>query len=105
MRVIFITTDPARDTASVLRAWLDHFGSAFIGLRGSPAQIHQAEAALALPASEAQGSSRDYHMTHASSLLAFGADDSLRVIYDAGVTAAALAADIPRLAAVGRSAR
>ena len=31
-QVVFVTTDPARDTPGVIRAWLDHFDKRFIGL-------------------------------------------------------------------------
>jgi cytochrome oxidase Cu insertion factor (SCO1/SenC/PrrC family) len=34
-RVVFVTTDPTRDTPKALRAWLDHFDKHFIGLTGS----------------------------------------------------------------------
>src|SRR5713101_108846 len=32
VKVVFVTTDPTRDSATVLRAWLDHFDKRFIGL-------------------------------------------------------------------------
>jgi protein SCO1/2 len=38
-KVVFVTTDPARDDAKVLRTWLDHFDKRFIGLTGSDAAI------------------------------------------------------------------
>jgi protein SCO1/2 len=42
-RVVFITTDPRRDTPKRLRAWLDAFGKDFIGLTGSWHTIARAE--------------------------------------------------------------
>ena len=37
--VVFVTVDPARDTAPVLRAWLDTMDPGFVGLTGSIEQI------------------------------------------------------------------
>ena len=49
IKVVFVTTDPARDTPAVLRTWLDHFDKRFIGLTGSDAEIRGAQQAAALP--------------------------------------------------------
>ena len=35
VQVVFVTTDPARDTRSVLRTYLDRFDPAFVGVTGS----------------------------------------------------------------------
>ncbi|HJQ04033.1 MAG TPA: SCO family protein [Nocardioides sp.] len=37
--MVFITSDPARDTGSVLRGYLDRYNSSFVGLTGSLAAI------------------------------------------------------------------
>ncbi|MDQ6649931.1 MAG: SCO family protein, partial [Actinomycetota bacterium] len=47
--VVFVTTDPARDTAPVLRSWLDRFDSTFVGLTGSVEQVEAAQDAAGLP--------------------------------------------------------
>src|SRR5450631_4240953 len=47
-KVVFVTTDPARDTPQVLRAWLDHFDKRFIGLTGSQSAIDAAQVAANL---------------------------------------------------------
>ena len=49
VKVVFVTTDPDRDTPSVIRTWLDHFDSSFIGLTGAIKQIQQTEAATGIP--------------------------------------------------------
>lgn len=41
VRVIMVTTDPARDTQQVLKSWLAKFDSNFIGLRGAPDEMAQ----------------------------------------------------------------
>src|SRR5579863_4228193 len=35
VKLVFVTTDPARDSREVLRSWLDHFDKRFIGLTGT----------------------------------------------------------------------
>lgn len=44
--VVFVTTDPARDTAAVIRAWLDRFDPTFIGLRADPPTTERAATQL-----------------------------------------------------------
>jgi hypothetical protein len=39
---IFVTVDPARDTAEVLKAYAANFGPDFVGLRGTPEQTKAA---------------------------------------------------------------
>ncbi|MGI4775515.1 MAG: SCO family protein, partial [Janthinobacterium lividum] len=38
---IFITIDPARDNTKVLKEYLSHFKTKFVGLTGSPEQIRK----------------------------------------------------------------
>ncbi len=47
--VVFITTDPDRDTPEVIRTWLDHFDTRFIGLTGTQAEVDSAQTAMRLP--------------------------------------------------------
>jgi len=49
VKVVFVTTDPARDSPSVLRSWLDRFDAHFIGLTGSEAAIEAARRAARIP--------------------------------------------------------
>ena len=39
VKLVFVTTDPARDTPAVLRRWLDYFDKRFIGLTGTEAAL------------------------------------------------------------------
>lgn len=39
VRVLFVTVDPERDTAEVLKAYVPYFHPDFLGLRGSPAEV------------------------------------------------------------------
>jgi len=42
VRVLFVTVDPERDTAEILKAYVPYFHPDFLGLRGTPAQVAQA---------------------------------------------------------------
>ena len=59
IKVVFVTTDPARDTPPVIRAWLNNFDPSFIGLAGSDEQIHQAEHSVGMPLSYADTPQND----------------------------------------------
>ena len=98
VKVVFVTTDPARDGAAVLRAWLDNFDSRFIGLTGSEAAIAAAQRGSYLPpASKTARTGQDYGMSHASFVLAYTKDNLAHVIYPGGVTAVDWAQDLPLL--------
>ena len=101
VRVVFVTTDPARDTLSALRNWLDNFDRSFIGLWGPDDQIRRAERALGLPPAIKEktedGSLGGYGIGHAAQIIAFTPDDTARFAYPAGVTQDDWAHDIPLL--------
>jgi protein SCO1/2 len=51
VRVVFVTTDPTRDTPTQLGRWLERFDPSFIGLTGDPQAVVDAQLkALGLPA-------------------------------------------------------
>ena len=49
IKVVFVSTDPERDTPERLRSWLDNFDRAFVGLRGSLDDINAALSSIQLP--------------------------------------------------------
>lgn len=99
-RVVFVTTDPERDTPAQLRAWLDHFDKNFVGLTGSESAIDAAQVASNLsPAKRsAPQSNKTYDLVHASFALAYTKDNLAHVIYPVGVKEEDLAHDLPYLA-------
>jgi len=98
VKVVFVTTDPARDSGAVLRAWLDNFDTRFIGLTGSEAAVAAAQrAAYIPPASKTAHTDHDYAMNHASFVLAYTKDNLAHVIYPGGVTSTDWAEDLPLL--------
>jgi protein SCO1/2 len=102
VRVVFITTDPARDTPEKLGAWLANFDSSFIGLRGTPEQVKAIETSVdvAPAALGAPDSSGAYEVGHAAQVLAFTRDDSAHVVYPFGTRQMDWAHDLPLLVQV-----
>jgi protein SCO1/2 len=106
VKVVFVTTDPARDSAPLLRAWLDNFDTRFIGLTGSEAAIAAAERAAFLPpASRTAQTDQDYGVNHAAFVLAYTKDNLAHVIYPGGVTAEDWAQDLRLLVTEAWSSR
>jgi protein SCO1/2 len=102
VKVVFVTTDPERDTPTRIRAWLDAFDPSFIGLTGSRDEVNQIQGSFGLPPAVVQGgTATDYIIGHASQILAFGVDDTARVAYPFGTRQADWAHDLPRLVRQG----
>ena len=100
--VVFVSTDPWRDTKPVLRRWLDRFSPSFIGLTGSPTQIAGAEVRMGMPisrrvpAKKSYGAGR-YSVDHFAAVMAYGRDNRLATLYPSGVAPGDIAADMSAL--------
>jgi protein SCO1 len=99
-KVVFVTTDPERDTPAVLRSWLDHFDNRFIGLTGSLAAIDAAQVAANLPPAKKSAVRLDgtYEVGHAAFVLAYTRDNLAHVIYPVGMKQEDWVHDLPNLA-------
>jgi protein SCO1/2 len=99
VKVVFITTDPKRDTRTVLRRWLDQFDSSFIGLTGTSADLVNAEKAANIPQATIRPAQNGaYDVNHATLLLGYGADDLAHVVYLPGAKPSDITADLSLLA-------
>lgn len=100
IKVIFVTTDPQRDTPAVLRAWLDRFSRSFIGLVGDSITLARAQESLKLaPAviEKAAAADSEYGVGHSSLVVAFTADNLAHVVYPFGTRQEDWAHDLPEL--------
>src|SRR5690348_16682538 len=98
VKLVFVTTDPARDTSTVLRRWLDLFDRRFIGLTGSDRAIEAVQRASGVPpASKAGFSNTGYAVSHANFVLAYTKDNLAHLIYPGGVGTDDWVHDIPLL--------
>lgn len=98
IKVVFVTTDPARDSSKVVRSWLDNFDQRFIGLTGSEAAIEAAERAASIfPSTKASAVKGDYEVVHAAFVFAYSKDNLAHLIYPGGTTEEDWAHDLPHL--------
>lgn len=99
LRVVFITSDPERDTPARLTQWLGAMDPSFIGLTGSFPTIQAAARTVGVgmspPVKEKDGS---VTVEHGAEVLAFWPkDDKAHVLYMAGTTAEQYQHDLPRI--------
>ncbi len=95
--VVFVTVDPVRDTGPVLRRWLDHYSRAFVGVRGTLAQIGEVEHEAGIPTAIKVSGSADYQVEHSSILFVYSPDDRAHVVYAQGFKPTDYAHDMPIL--------
>lgn len=99
--VVFITTDPARDSLPRLRRWVKQFDRAFVGLTASDSIIEAAERAMGIPRAirDSATAGSAYLVQHAGQVVAATRDGVLRVAYPFGTRQRDWAHDLPRLVA------
>jgi protein SCO1/2 len=99
VEVVFVTTDPERDSPERIRSWLDRFDQSFVGLRGDRALVDSLQRSLGLPPSvlEPRAGDGSYAVGHAAQVLAFSPDGPARVVYPFGTRQADWAHDLPLL--------
>ena len=106
IKVVFVTTDPAHDSATVLRSWLDNFDERFIGLTGTEAAIVAAERATGTPpATRVTLANGSYEISHAAFVFAYSKDNLAHLIYPAGMTDEDWEHDLPNLVNEGWPSR
>lgn len=98
--VVFITTDPARDTPERLNEWLGAIDPDFVGLTGTRDELIAAQDAMnvtvAIP--EDPDPSGDYAVTHAAQVFVFTADDQAHLLYPFGTRLDDWSEDLPKIA-------
>src|SRR6202140_4280505 len=102
VKLVFVTTDPARDSPAVVRRWLDLFDRRFIGLTGTERAIESVERAAGVPpATKAGPANGNYGVAHANFVLAYSKDNLAHVIYPGGVSKEDWVHDLPLLISSG----
>lgn len=98
VKLVFVTTDPARDSPVVVRRWLDLFDRRFIGLTGTERAIEAVERAAGVPLATKTGLAKGgYGVAHANFVLAYTKDNLAHVIYPGGVSRDDWVHDLPLL--------
>ncbi|MDX3237905.1 SCO family protein [Streptomyces sp. ME03-5709C] len=101
LAVVFVTTDPERDTPQRLGEWLKAQDPSFVGLTGDFATIQEGARALGVdveaPVKEKDGS---VTVTHGAQVIAYSPkDDKAHALYMSGTTSEQFAADLPKIIA------
>ena len=101
--VVFVTTDPARDTPAVLASWLGNFNAGFIGLTGTKAEVEiaQAEARVSLASPEPAAPGASYYVDHAAQIICYTPDDVAHIMFFQGMPTSGVASDLQRLVTNG----
>jgi len=96
--LLFITTDPSRDTLPVMRKYLDRFDPSFVGLTGSLVQIKDIAKAVGVPVEGMKKlPSGGYEVGHGAQVLGFGKTDKANVLWLSNAAIGDLAHDFGKL--------
>lgn len=97
VRVVFVTTDPARDTASEMTAYLDRFNPEFTGVTGSLEDINALGSSMGIFIEKGKKlPSGGYEVDHTTSVTAVQ-DGTAPVVWTNGVSPKGMADDIEKL--------
>jgi protein SCO1/2 len=98
IKVVFVTTDPERDTPERIREWLDQFDPSFVGLTGTQEQVADLQRAFRLaPAVREERDDSEYLVSHAAHIMAFTRDDSAHLVFPFGSRQSDWMRELPRL--------
>ena len=97
VRVVFVTTDPARDTAAELTSYLDRFNPAFTGVTGSLQDINALGKSMGIFIEKGKKlPSGGYEVDHTTSVTAVQ-QGKAPVVWTNGVSPKGMADDIEKL--------
>ena len=98
LQVLFVTVDPERDTAELLKAYMANFDPAFLGLRGTPEQTATVAKDFKVYYKKAEGSTPEsYTMDHSAGSYIFDPSGRLRVYSRYGIGVQAVTDDVKAL--------
>ena len=98
VQVIYVTVDPARDSAEHMRGYLAAFDRRFIGATGTPERLASVRRNYGVTAVK-EGTGPDYAMAHTSSIFLIDRAGTLRAVMPFGHDAADFVHDIKLLLA------
>ena len=95
-QVIYVTVDPERDSAAVLRDYLGAFDASFLGATGTPAELAQVRKAYGITTSRV-ASALTYYVHHSSFVYLVDRAGKLRAMMPFGVSVDDIAHDVKAL--------
>lgn len=98
VQVIFVTLDPERDTATVLKEYVPSFNRRFIGLRGDEATTKRVAKDFKIFYARQESSSKSgYSIDHSAGAYMFDKQGNLRIYMNPGQGAGDIAKDLQKL--------
>ncbi len=98
VEMVYVTTDPARDTEGVLRSYLDRLDPSFEGLTGDLDDIAEVGSSMAIAIEKGEVlPSGGYDVAHSTQVLGIDSADEVPVLWTEETTATEYAADIHTL--------
>jgi protein SCO1/2 len=95
VQVLFVTVDPRRDTAELLRQYVPAFNPAFLGLRGDVAATARVTREFRVYAQERSGKTPEsYTVDHSAQSFVFDRKGRVRLIIGYGAPSEAIASDL-----------
>ena len=99
---VFVTVDPERDTAAVLKAYVENFGAGFVALRGEGKQLEAVAKHFKVFYAKVPGKVEgQYTMDHTAGSYVFDASGRVRLFTRYGMGVEALTQDLKLLLADG----
>ena len=102
--VVFVTTDPARDNAGVVKEFLARFDPSFIGLTGNLADLQPVwqaygvyQAKIDDAHSDSQANSSSYEVDHSTRVYVIDPNGDLRMTFPYGMEVNAMVSDLTHL--------
>ena len=98
VQVLFVTVDPKRDSAELLRQYVPAFHPSFIGLRGTEAETAAVTKSFHVYANERPGKTPEsYTVDHSAQSFVFDREGRLRLLLAPAMASSAIAADLRTL--------
>jgi protein SCO1/2 len=95
VQVLFVTVDPKRDTADLLRQYVPAFHPAFIGLRGSDAETAAVTKDFKVYSNQRAGKTPEtYTVDHSSQMFVFDRQGRLRLLLTPNLASSAITSDL-----------
>lgn len=98
VRVLFVSVDPQRDTAAVLKGYMRYFGSEFVGLRGDDAALNALTRRYRVAYHREKPDPHGYYaVDHSSAIFVFDQKGQARLLAEESAGPTTIASDLQRL--------
>jgi protein SCO1/2 len=94
VQLLFVTVDPQRDTAELLKQYVPAFNPTFIGLRGDERTTEKVTRDFRIYAKRDEGKGAEYTVQHSAQSFVFDREGKLRLVIGYGLEPEKIAADL-----------